>query len=727
VTAATPALTRAGIEFRLRVGEVLSRRRVRDPLAFLFFLAFTALWFHRLMFNMNDAVLYGPNDASYGIRQYWGAAYFHKTPFTEVVDPLNGAPEGLPIAAAVQTANALIPGVIWILHYPFGFTAASNIYLLGGLVLTGFSFYLLLDRLGFHPFGALVAGYALTFNPWMLERAGAGHSGFMQAWIFPLLVGVMLYAHRKRTLLAAVFVGLTMALSFYNNSYYGLMAGLVFVVFWGYDLAIQKSWGERLWSFTMADIALVSAIVAFSPALYVWLKNVRAVGAGVSNPVQDVQNLGATTQAYFLPSFRHPLLSHITRHFYPRAAFVWSENTLYLGWSLIILAAIGVYFVYRRYPETFALPLTRFFLIGMIILAPAAFLTSLQRKTTWLGVTIPMPSYVISDITTFWRVYARFGLLVTFALGALAALTLTVAIRRLRYGWAIALVAFGVLIFEYYDGVLPIYKLKPAAYATWLSHQPRGIVANYPLPTDNPAALHLLARTYYQQMYDKQPNFQMFGGGYGQTREDGIRVLVRYVTAPVTPSVLKAEHVKYILLHDDVYREAGATPPPVPAGFHLVTKLPGDIRVLELNPDVKPANLDQVLEQNAVPIGAAEGLPVPQVTVEGTPGAAPGSGTISGSGIAQLKWNSRLLKRALLIVKAKSEGAPTQLTLRDADGHTYGTWPIGNELTQVSFGPFPVSGTSAQFTFTTSPAAKVAITPLVAQPLADFSVSVRSY
>lgn len=480
MTADGLSISRARARLSAPIAVAMTNRRTRDVVVFIAFFLAMAVWFHRLMFHFNDAVLYGPNDESYGIRQYWSAAFEHKTPFTQTRDPLNGAPEGLEMGAAIQIANAVIPTTIWVLHYAVGFTGASNIFLLGGIVITAFSFYILLERLGMHPFAAFYGGYAFALNPWIMERAGAGHSGFMQGWIFPLLVAVMLYAHRRRTLVAAILVGLTLAFSFYVNSYFGLMSGVLWAVFWIADLVKQRTWADRLWSFTMADVSFVAATVAYIPVLVIWLQNKSVVGAGISNGVAQVQSLGATTQAFFLPSFRNPVLGKITLHWYPQAAYVWSENTLYLGWSLIVLAAIGVYLFRREQPETFARTSTRFFLFGMIVLAPVAFLFALQRRTTWLGVTIPMPSYVISEFTTFWRVFARFGFLVTFALAALAAVTLTVVIRRYRYGWPIAIAAFALLVFEYYDGVLPIYRLKPTAYSNWIAHQPPGIVANYP-------------------------------------------------------------------------------------------------------------------------------------------------------------------------------------------------------------------------------------------------------
>lgn len=171
----------------------------RDLYAFTFFVGITVLWFHEIFSDIGNSVLVGPNDASYGIRAYWGASYVGENPFTLERDPLNGAPEGMPWSRALQYANALIPGSIWLLHYLVGFGAAANLYLLLGFLLTGFSVYLLLDRLGFHLVGSLFAGFAVAFNPWMIERAYAGHAGFMHAWIFPLLVGALLYQHRRLT------------------------------------------------------------------------------------------------------------------------------------------------------------------------------------------------------------------------------------------------------------------------------------------------------------------------------------------------------------------------------------------------------------------------------------------------------------------------------------------------------------------------------------------------
>ena len=315
VTTAAATVTRAGTRVHSYLAGALSRRWVCDTVVTLAYVGITVLFFHKLMLHIGDSVLFEPNDESAGIRLYWGAEFQGENPFTQRRDTLNGAPEGLPLASAVNIANAVIPGTIWLLHYAVGLTAAANVFLLGGFVLTGVSFYVLLSRLGFHPLASFVAGYALAFNPWMMVRAGAGHHGFMQAWIFPIVVALLLHQYRRRTISSAVLVGLGLALAFYTNSYYGLMAGLVVGVFWIVDFVRQKGWHDRLWCFTLADIAIVTSLIAFLPALIAWAQQKRTVAAGVSNELQHLQNLGAASESYILPSFRHPWLSGITRHY----------------------------------------------------------------------------------------------------------------------------------------------------------------------------------------------------------------------------------------------------------------------------------------------------------------------------------------------------------------------------------------------------------------------------
>ena len=67
------------------------------------------------------------------------------------------------------------------------------------------------------------------------------------------------------------------------------------------------------------------------------------------------------------------------------------------------------------------------------------------------------------------------------------------------------------------------------------------------------------------------------------------------------------------------------------------------------------------------------------------------------------------------------------LQLLNGEGALVGEWEIGTQKTQVSYGPLPLEGSSASYTFRVEPAGRVDIDSVSVQPLADFSVSIRDY
>jgi hypothetical protein len=116
------------------------------------------------------------------------------------------------------------------------------------------------------------------------------------------------------------------------------------------------------------------------------------------------------------------------------------------------------------------------------------------------------------------------------------------------------------------------------------------------LPADKVPAGELIGREIYYQMFHRQPLYNIVGSGTEGTREDAIRSLSRSIADPRTPGILAAEGVRYVLVHDDIYRAQGEEPPAAAAGFRLIRTFPG-VRVFGLRQDVQPADLDALLEQ----------------------------------------------------------------------------------------------------------------------------------
>ena len=96
-------------------------------------------------------------------------------------------------------------------------------------------------------------------------------------------------------------------------------------------------------------------------------------------------------------------------------------------------------------------------------------------------------------------------------------------------------------------------------------------------------------------MFHGQPLYNIVGSGTEGTRgrdQDPQPV----IADPKTPGVLAAEGVRYVMVHDDIYREQGEEPPAAAEGFRLIRTFPG-VRVFGLEQDVQPADLEALVEQ----------------------------------------------------------------------------------------------------------------------------------
>src|SRR5581483_8423755 len=691
--------------------------------AFVVFFAATLAWFAPLVEHLTTSVLIGPADSTLSIRSYWAINYQHGDPFPFKHDYLNGAPEGIPWYRAVAIAQPIQTLVTWVLHPWLGFIGGFNVFLLSGVVLTGFFSFLLLDRLGFHPLVSLYGGYVLAFNPWIFMRAFAGHAAFLHVWIFIAMILCFLKMSETRTVRWAALAGLCFGGTFLISSYFGLLGTLVFALYFAYEFVRVHGWAEKLWTATLACAGVVVLGICIAPGAIAYHIDHSTVLRSISNPTGELQRLGAATASYLLPARNHPVFGPITRHFTSSENF--AEQTLFFGYTTIVLAAIGLVLVIRRNPVTQTSFVRRTALVFGAILLPLAYWSSLRRVVHPFGVPIPTLSFFMSHVTTFFRVYARFGVIVGIALVLLAAPTLQLILRRYRRGPVVVVALWALVAFELLPGRVYAWTgaTHPPTYDRWLATQPAGIVAHYTLPTDQEAAIPLGEREIYYQMFAKHPLFNLFGAGTGDTREDAIRILSRYVTDPLTPSILAAEHVRYIVVHDDVYADESAPLPRMsPAIFRFVRRFPG-VRVYTLKPGVRPADLSTLLEQNAVTIGLVEGLEPPSIEYAGFGKPTRGWRTFGSGATIRLTNRDVNLVRLQIVAHLRTKAPNASVQLLDPTGAVLGSAAVGSADTQVTLGPFAIGQGTTTYTLRTSPSAPMQLGGVLPQPLADFSVS----
>jgi hypothetical protein len=665
---------------------VTRHRLARDSLTALIAYAVIAvveLW--PLIHHFGSSVLYGATDSTGTLRDYWAAGYQGKNPFTFRHDAFDGAPEGYPRSPALTVANAAQPAFIWATKGIFGLVGAWNVVTIGGFVGSALGMFVLLRWLGASRVASFIGGYVFGFGPWMFDRAYAGHAGMQHLWVLPLLFATCVSLHRRRTAVRACAVGAALALSMYLHSYIGLMAAVIAAGFYVLELATRSG---RLQTVGLGMLSLLTALVLFAPPLVMYARNTSSVSNAIHNPIAELYSGGATLRDYVLPSARNPIIGSL------RPISLEGEHTLFFGYVTLILAIAGAWIVLRR--EAHADRGERVWLAGFaIVVAVLGLITSFKPTMDVAGLRIPTPSDAIGRVVPYWRAYDRVGVDVGLALIVLAAFAVDriLATRRgLMYVGGLTAVLVAELAMT-----LPVPTWRTSTvlpHIRWLADHPGGIVANYPLPIEAPA-LGLGAEEYWYQTIDKHPLFALWGGNNGGTREEAVRIVASNLDDPNAGRVLAAEHVRYVAVHDDLYRSEGATPPSLdPTEYTLVAHTSDDVRIFTVS--AKPLDLASYLLAQSQRIAEARAYPEP-VAAYGGGYNAPETFTDG----RKWRWmtqngdvdvTSVLPGRYLLILDAFSNAIPRTLTLVDARGHTLGTRTVEKYEKTLTFGPFQLPG-----------------------------------
>ncbi len=579
--------------------------------ALLLFAFAVAVFFHELVLHPGSRIACCTADGTSTLRDYWAASVQHSNPFSFSFDALDGAPQGLVRTPATVLANGgLQTAFVWWLRGPLGAVAAWNLFLFLGVIATAIATFALLDRLGCSFTASLFGAYVFAFSPYAFERAYAGHLGLLQNWVLVLVVGGLLRLRERRSLARAAAVGAALALAFYVSAYQGLLAGFAAFVFLAVELVRLRGRREWLRSALLGAAVYLVAVLALLPILILYARERSSVRAEVSHRVGEIANLSAKTTAYLLPSPRNPLF-HWLAGFHPLDL---TEQTLFFGYTTVALALAAVVLLRRGDPWLRASERRYWTAVFAAVLVPAAVLLSLPPSHRIGPLSIAMPSALLRAFSTYYRVYSRFGLLFGLGLVILAALALTALARRPARRWRyLPPLALLLVVLELLPGNLKAFDTSARPeWVAWLAAQPRGIVATYPA-TD----LALTTADEWYQSLDGQPRFAIVGAGDAGalSRNEAIRLLAQDFGDPLTPRILATEDVRYVVVHDDVYRADGGRAPTLSGRYFTLLKRFAGVRVFSVH--APRVGITGALEASRYLLAARQGLTPPSLGFEG--------------------------------------------------------------------------------------------------------------
>lgn len=426
--------------------------------------------------------------------------------------------DAMPVEAAIATPLLRIGTPPVLVH---------NLMLLSGIVFSAVGICLLAIRLTGSSAAGVTAGIIFAFAPYRFE-----HYMHMElqwtVWI-PWAFWALHRAIETGRLRDGAMVGLFTALQFLSSIYYGIFLATLLAL--AAVLLLCRARGAALKS--TANAMLLGVVVgAALAAPYVIPYATTRQHVGTRSPEQ-VLEFGARPSSYLVATDSNLLYGARSA---PRGR---PERRLFPGLLAVLLALVGL--LLRR-PTDEALV--------YLLLGVAAFEMSLGLR----GYSFRF-LYDYVPLFSALRAPARLGIFVVFCLAILAAYghrTLEATLAR-RWAPVLALTLGGALVLEYWVAPLrlaPFPNTPPPLYA-WLAGQPRGVVAEFPMPEPDTLPGHE-ARYAYMSTFHWMPLLNGYSGYYPPSYLALIGEL-RTFPHEHAVSLLRSRVTRYVIVHTSLY------------------------------------------------------------------------------------------------------------------------------------------------------------------------------
>jgi len=386
------------------------------------------------------------------------------------------------------------------------------------------------------------SGFIYMFCPYHLARS-VGHITLANIQWLPLFILLALKFSEENKLKNAVFLGLSLALVFVSNYYYGIFSYLILAVFFALTVITNKIKITKKLSLYFVASLLISVII-ISLFVIPMYQNTIARSSEISQsgpiyekPIKTLFAGSARPLSYLLPSYMHPVFGNFTRLFVGSPVYGDSkgENSLYLGILPLMLSWIAI----KQKSK-----ISRIFLYLFI----ASVVFSMPPYIKFFKVIIPLPQYFVFKALPMFRTFARFGIYAMLCIAVLAGLGLKELMGRISskkkravmYAMSIAIISFEFLVnpMKYKTDLA-----NPPEVYKWLATQKGDfIICEYPIAGSLDVRTDWLV---WQRIHKKRKFEGAFHGAYaGKFRKH-----ISKLQDGNTPRILSWLGVKYAIVH----------------------------------------------------------------------------------------------------------------------------------------------------------------------------------
>jgi hypothetical protein len=479
----------------------------------------------------------GPGDLAGSIAELHQLIEGHHNPFASGrIEDFN-APDGLEIRWALNLASFPSTLLLYGLGLVFGATAAYGLFILLGYVGSGLAMFLLVRKLTGSAWIALIIGWAFAFYPFAVVKGEHPHS--VHGWVFVVMAWRLLALMAAPTFRNGLWAGAASVLALAWTQYFILLGGIVYATLTTSALYVAAAAGQFR-RHLVAHLPSLAMVLSFGLVTRELLFTSGQNATVPQNTLRDVVATAAHLPMYVVPPADSLLLGDVTAPYLTERGWNGVEWTLYVGVSMMLLALVGVVAaIARRLPPEAART-------GLVFLpvVVAGVLFSLPPQKEIGGHLVRLPSYLVFEAATGWRLYTRFVMVVMLGLCILGALGLEALVRGRSPRSRAMLLALATVVvpLDLWDRPpVTTFRIDTPQIYSALHAQPAGIVAEYPLrPVLN--VLDYLD-LYFQQAHGKPVLNGYYIGPYEQRALNLTRL-----DDPSTAGRLATLGVRYVLL-----------------------------------------------------------------------------------------------------------------------------------------------------------------------------------
>lgn len=337
----------------------------------------------------------------------------------------------------------------------FGSTVSYNLYVLTSFFFAGYGMFLLSNYLLKDRYIAFIVGIIFAFFPFHFGAAMGHVHSFSIMWI-PFFVLFFIKMCKGPSyiniILSSLFFAIN-ALSSWTISIMLVIFCIIFIiVFWKKCLTL--SFFKTLFYFGSLSILLIS------PGLFLIIKGI------LNNPYmvsEGYNTYSADLLAFFIPSPLHPFFGNFTQAIYNNFTGNYSENIVFIGYSVLILAFFGILTARKtKYGQLL--------LLCFIVFLLFSFGPYLHINGQWIflhNISIPLFGF-LNEIPVFNMIRApsRYDIMIMFSISLLSGFGIQYILNKLnlcRKDKKTLILSFiSVIILIEFFAVIPVQDIKQA-------------------------------------------------------------------------------------------------------------------------------------------------------------------------------------------------------------------------------------------------------------------------